>query len=113
IKVLDDWEDASSPLTVGMQPIDLSKLAPSVRIDLKAKGRLWDALELIEAMAVEVVHGKMFRFSPKEYWDTGFEKWHPGGGENIRIEGLGVHHLRAFPQNAIGNQGRYHLDVVF
>lgn len=106
------WEDpASAPIL--MQPFSMADLEPSVRVQLRMVGSLGDPLEKIAELRAEVEDGDDFTFVPaKEFSDGSFKKWYPhGGGENVRVEGLGVHHIRLVPKNASGFYGRYHLDV--
>jgi YD repeat-containing protein len=115
IRVFDEWEEAGGQVAVGLQAIDLSKLDPSIRVDLRMEGKLWDTLILIQGMRVEVEEGETFVFAPGEFWDNGFKKWTPGSttpGKNVQVEGLRIHHLRVFPTNALVHDGLYHLDVV-
>lgn len=115
IRVLDAWEDPAAGPGFGLQPIDLSALKPSVRVELRCEGATWDALRVIEGFSVDVVGQGTYDFAPNEYWHGYFRKWHPGRigtGANVRVEGLGVHHLRFRPMNGIQLEGRYHLDVA-
>lgn len=116
IRVLDDaWEDPTATGAMAQLPIDLSTLRPSVRVDLCVEGDLSDALDSILGIRAEVEDGGTYLFAPGEHTNTAFKKWHPADttpGRNVRIEGLGVHHLRVIPRNGSGVEGRYHLDVA-
>lgn len=113
IQVFDGiWEDPGSPS--GNPPsFSYADIKPSVRVELRMAGKLSDPLQKILGVRVEVEDADVYNFLPTEFTDALYLKWYPQGtgGVNVRVEGLGVHHLRVVPTNASGFEGRYHLDV--